>query len=168
MSPNGGNRFSENGASRSSGKTSRKTDCTPRPPPHCSVAGRLPLCGRQGRPLVARGFVMVSAKRAAKSTELPASSLAGAIKAAPKLSAPKEARARVEQWLDEIGRSATGRMLRPLLTVTKGRAAKLADVIAAIAEASPYLWDLIRADPDRFGALLEGDPEVRFAAILAE
>ena len=40
--------------------------------------------------------------------------------------------------------------------------------VAAIAEASPYLWDLIRADPDRFLALLEADPDAHFAALIAD
>ena len=40
--------------------------------------------------------------------------------------------------------------------------------MAAIAEGSPYLWDLIRADPDRFLALLEADPEQHFAQVIAD
>ena len=40
-------------------------------------------------------------------------------------------------------------------------------MIAAIAEASPYLWDLIRAEPDRFLALLESDPVAQFDALIA-
>src|SRR5215813_6430405 len=109
---------------------------------------------------------MASAKRAAKSIELSAAALASAIKAAPQLSEPKAARARVEAWLEEIGRSTAAATLKPLLTATPKARGKLADVVGAIAEASPYLWDLIRSDPERFTALLEADPEVRFAAIL--
>src|SRR4029077_6075328 len=37
-----------------------------------------------------------------------------------------------------------------------------------IAEGSPYLWDLVRADPTRFAAILQAEPQERFAAILAE
>src|SRR4029077_20390268 len=37
-----------------------------------------------------------------------------------------------------------------------------------VAEASPYLWDLIRAEPDRFLALLDADPDPRFATLIAE
>jgi len=36
------------------------------------------------------------------------------------------------------------------------------------AEGSPYLWDLIRHDPDRFLAVLESEPEAQFAALIAE
>ena len=50
----------------------------------------------------------------------------------------------------------------------KSRSAKLAGLVAAIAEASPYLWDLIRAEPDRFLGILEAEPEGHFAAVIAD
>ena len=110
-----------------------------------------------------------SAKTAEKTGEPPATALVAAIKAAPKLSAAKEARARVDEWLGEIARTAAGKELKPLLAGdTKSRRAKLAVVVAAIAETSPYLWDLIRADPDRFLRVLEADPESHFAKSVAE
>ncbi len=40
-------------------------------------------------------------------------------------------------------------------------------LIEGIAEGSPYLWDLIRADPARLSALLYADPERYFASLLA-
>ncbi|HMK80557.1 MAG TPA: bifunctional [glutamine synthetase] adenylyltransferase/[glutamine synthetase]-adenylyl-L-tyrosine phosphorylase, partial [Xanthobacteraceae bacterium] len=111
---------------------------------------------------------MTSAKRAVRSAERSAISLARAIRTAPKLSSPKAARARVADWLEEIARDAAAHALKPLLTVgAKKRASKLSDIVAAIAETSPYLWELIRADPQRFVVLLEAEPEARFAAILA-
>ena len=102
------------------------------------------------------------AKRAAKKVE--PLTLAAAIKTAPKLSAPKEARAQVDGWLGEIARTAAGKALTPIVAAAK----PLSDVLAAVAEASPYLWDLVRADPERLAALLNADPEVRFAALLAD
>jgi len=105
------------------------------------------------------------AKRAAKKTARPATGLAAAIKRAPRLSAPKEARARVDQWLGEIARTAAAKTLKPLLAAPK---AKLSDLVAAIAEGSPYLWDLIRADPDRLVSILETEPEHRFTSVLAD
>ena len=102
-----------------------------------------------------------------KTGERPASALVAAIKAAPKLSAAKDARARVDEWLGEIARTAAGKALKPLLVGdAKSRRAKLAGVVAAIAEASPYLWDLIRADPDRFLRVLQADPEAHFAKVV--
>ena len=102
---------------------------------------------------------MAGAKRSVRKADT-AAGLAALIKAAPKLSAPKDARARVDEWLAEIARTAAGKAIKPLLAAeAKSRSAKLAAVVAAIAEASPYLWDLIRAEPARFLALLEAEPE---------
>ena len=50
---------------------------------------------------------MADAKRAAKKTEQSATALAAVIKTAPKLSAAKEARARLDEWLSEIAISAS-------------------------------------------------------------
>src|SRR5437763_1311595 len=106
------------------------------------------------------------AKRAAKKGD-PAPSLAGRIKTAPKPSAPDEAHARVAEWLAEIARGGAGKAIRQLFVPAKGNS-KLADMVAAIAQGSPYLWDLIRHDPDRFLAVLESEPEAQFAALIAE
>ncbi len=93
--------------------------------------------------------------------------MAGSIRTAPKLSAPKDARARVEEWLAEIARGGAGKAIKQLLAPAKSREGKVGDVIAAIAEASPYLWDLVRADPNRFLALLDADPEAHFTKLIA-
>ena len=106
------------------------------------------------------------AKRAAKKTAQPANRLAAAITRAPHLSAPKEARARVDDWLAEIASTAAGEALKPLLVTPKPT--HLGDLVASIAEASPYLWDLIRADGERFARLLEAEPDERFGLLLAE
>jgi glutamate-ammonia-ligase adenylyltransferase len=102
----------------------------------------------------------------AKRKKAAVAGLAAMLKAAPKLSAPQEAAGQVETWLGEIARSGSGRTLRQLVAA-KPRG-KLGELVAAIAEASPYLWDLIRADPDRFLALLEADPEKHFARLIAD
>ena len=108
------------------------------------------------------------AKRAAKKTERPATGLAALIKAGPELSAPKDARARVQEWLGEIARTAAGKAVKQLVTPAKSGDSPLRNVLAAIAEASPYLWDLICAEPDRFLALLESDPDARFLTLIAD
>jgi glutamate-ammonia-ligase adenylyltransferase len=104
------------------------------------------------------------AKRTKKE---PADGLAAAIKAAPKLIAPKDARVRVEDWLAEIGKTAAGKSLKARLAATpKARATKLGDLLAGLAESSPYLWELIVSDPARFDALLDADPETDFASLI--
>jgi len=105
------------------------------------------------------------AKRAARKTARPASGLAAAIRRAPRVTAPKEARARVGEWLGEIARSTAGKALKPLLASAKPT--ELGNLVSSIAESSPYLWDLIRADADRFAGIVEAEAEERFASILA-
>jgi glutamate-ammonia-ligase adenylyltransferase len=106
------------------------------------------------------------AKRAAKKIARPDAALATVIQNAPKLSSPKAARARVDAWLGDIARTTAGKTLKQLLAPAKQ--AKLGDLVAAIAEASPYLWDLIRLDPPRFLGILNAEPEARFVAALAQ
>src|SRR5882672_1285997 len=131
------------------------------------MPGDLALCAHLRAPMLAGVKRMAEpAKRAAKKVE-PAPSLAGRIKTAPKLSAPDEAHARVAQWLGEIARGGAGKAIRHLLAPAKGDS-KLAELVAGIAEGSPYLWDLIRHDPDRFLAVLESEPEAQFSALIAE
>jgi glutamate-ammonia-ligase adenylyltransferase len=114
---------------------------------------------------------MAGPARRAKKAQPPRAQSTGAlaalIRAAPKLSAPKEARARLEDWLGAIARTPAGKAIKPLLAASGKSRGKLADLVAAIAEASPYLWHLICADPERFLALLEADPEAHFAGVIA-
>ena len=109
---------------------------------------------------------MAEPAKRTKNREPAATGLVAVVKIAPKLSAPKAARARVDEWLAEIAYSETGKRIRQLVSAAKP--GKLGDVVAAIAEASPYLWDLIRAGPEGFLALLEAEPDARFAALLAD
>src|SRR5690349_12507948 len=99
---------------------------------------------RRGRCSPAEQSAMAGRAKRVKTVEPAGASVAAALKAAPKLSAAKEARERVAQWLAEIARTSAGKALKPLLAApAKGRATKLADLVASIAEASPYLWELI-------------------------
>jgi len=102
------------------------------------------------------------AKRAAKKTARPATGLAAAIQKAPRLSGPREARARIHEWLGEIARTAPGKALKELLGGSKPT--RLGELVASISEASPYLWDLIRTDPARFTAIIESEPAQRFSS----
>ena len=74
-------------------------------------------------------------------------------------------RDRLAEWLTAIGRKgAAGEKLKSLL---KDHPAA-DDLLGAVAEASPYLWDLVRADPRRTLRLLTANPDEAFAALLAE
>ena len=92
------------------------------------------------------------------------SSLARRIGAAPQLFASNEADARVAGWLADIAGDPAGRTLKRLV----GEHPMLASLLAGIAEGSPYLWELARADPVRLAVLLMSDPERRFKVILAD
>ena len=89
--------------------------------------------------------------------------LARRIATAPHLSAPEDARKRVSEWLVGLD-GASGRALRRLFDDNRQACA----LVLGIADGSPYLWDLMRADPARLLTLLESDPEARFETILAQ
>jgi glutamate-ammonia-ligase adenylyltransferase len=78
--------------------------------------------------------------------------------------ASPEARDKVAAWQREIARTAPGKALARLVEA----APNLAQLLDAVADGSPYLWDLITASPKRWIALLNADPDVRFAGLLAE
>ena len=91
-------------------------------------------------------------------------SLTQRITAAPVLSAPDEAHARIEDWLAGIADTPAGKTLRRLCCVQP----TIGALMMGVAESSPYLWELTRAEPERLVALLETEPERRFGDILAE
>jgi [glutamine synthetase] adenylyltransferase / [glutamine synthetase]-adenylyl-L-tyrosine phosphorylase len=70
--------------------------------------------------------------------------------------------ARVTAWLAEIKTSAAGKSLAALIAEHPA----LARVLASIAETAPYLWDLIRADPERCVRLLTSNPDRAMTALL--
>jgi glutamate-ammonia-ligase adenylyltransferase len=75
-----------------------------------------------------------------------------------------EAAASVAEWLAGIKASAAGKTLNLLIA----QYGALAALLNGIAEAAPYLWDLIRADPARFVAVLTHDPDDAMAVLLAK
>jgi glutamate-ammonia-ligase adenylyltransferase len=78
------------------------------------------------------------------------------------LSSP-EARAAAEEWLSSIEAESAGKALA--LLVAKHPA--LSALLGGLAGGSPYLWDLVRADPARFVRLLKAEPESEVASVLA-
>jgi glutamate-ammonia-ligase adenylyltransferase len=78
--------------------------------------------------------------------------------------ASAQGHSRVSEWLAGTARTAAGRSLASLI----GEHPQLAALLAGIAEAAPYLWDLVRADPARALRLLGRSPEDELAALLAK
>src|SRR5713101_2426938 len=83
---------------------------------------------------------------------------------APKLSSPATATARVNGWFAEIARTAPGKTIKRL----SADHPTLLQLIEALAASAPYLWDLVRASPQRLATLLEDDPARRFERILSD
>ena len=77
--------------------------------------------------------------------------------------APPPPSARVSEWLASTAGSATGKVLADLVAQTPA----FSQVIGAIAESAPYLWDLICADGARLLRLLSNDPDQELASLLA-
>jgi len=73
-------------------------------------------------------------------------------------------RAKLVDWLNGIEKQATARALRDLLAAAPAFEA----LIVLIAEHSPYLWQLMRADPDRLLRLASADPDAHFASLLVD
>src|SRR3954454_23105812 len=83
---------------------------------------------------------------------------------APRLMDRKAAKTRVAGWLTEIGRSAAGKALKRLVTA----APKLEALLFGLADGSPYLWDLAAGEPERLLSLLNSNPDVHLAELLAK
>ncbi len=95
-------------------------------------------------------------------TELHGRSLAQSVTDAPHLDAVETARARVKDWLAELGDTSPGQALSRLTADQP----MLDRLLAGLADGSPHLWELARADADRLVTLLESEPRRRFDAIL--
>ena len=69
----------------------------------------------------------------------------------------------VSVWLANLEPKAAGKTLNNLVRELP----PLANILSGIAEAAPYLWDLIQADPARALRLLESDPDSALAGLVA-
>ena len=89
--------------------------------------------------------------------------LAERIAAAPRLMDPSSAQARVADWLAGLA-SADASPLRALLTANP----IVSTLLESLSESSPYLWELVRREPDRLLRLLRANPDQYLVALLAE
>src|SRR5262245_13523385 len=104
-----------------------------------------------------------AASRKPSRIDLTAASLAARIVEAPFL-APDiaaSADARLQDWLSQLGPEADG------LGQVFSAAPKARELIAGLGEYSPYLWDLVRADPDRILRVLCVNPDSQFRSRIA-
>jgi glutamate-ammonia-ligase adenylyltransferase len=106
---------------------------------------------------------------AASDSDGSAHALARRLVAAPKLGDAAAAQARVADWLAEIAGTPAAERLATLAGDGNGAGALLAgSLLAGLAESSPYLWELVRADPQRTLTVLASDPEQRLETVLAD
>ena len=70
----------------------------------------------------------------------------------------------VADFLASVKVNPAGRALKSLVRAHP----PVAKLLGGIAEAAPYLWELVRADPARFVRLLDSNPDAMLAALLAE
>ena len=75
-----------------------------------------------------------------------------------------QAAARVTGFLAGLKAAAAGRALKSFIHAHS----PLANLLGGIAEAAPYLWDLVQADPARLVRLLGSNPDTALAALLAK
>jgi glutamate-ammonia-ligase adenylyltransferase len=90
-------------------------------------------------------------------------SLAAQVIAAPRLFASEDALRRFDDWLAGL----EGEPAKVLRCLCDGKATVHA-LILGIADGSPHLWDMVRADPARLATILASDPETRLDAILRD
>ncbi|MBB5046568.1 glutamate-ammonia-ligase adenylyltransferase [Rhodopseudomonas rhenobacensis] len=87
--------------------------------------------------------------------------LAGRFAAGPRLFAPEEASRRFAGWLGDLDAAQA-----EAIAAITARCPKAEVLLQSIAEASPYLFDLIRFDPARLIRLLRCDPDRRLAELI--
>ncbi|MGP9811931.1 bifunctional [glutamine synthetase] adenylyltransferase/[glutamine synthetase]-adenylyl-L-tyrosine phosphorylase [Rhodopseudomonas sp. NSM] len=93
--------------------------------------------------------------------DISPAALAARFAAGPQLHAPDDAAKRFADWLAEVPAD-----LADAIRGVADRCPNIRVALHSIAEASPYLFDLIRADPARLLRLLRSEPETGFKALL--
>ncbi|HEU0084835.1 MAG TPA: bifunctional [glutamine synthetase] adenylyltransferase/[glutamine synthetase]-adenylyl-L-tyrosine phosphorylase [Bradyrhizobium sp.] len=87
--------------------------------------------------------------------------LAARFAGGPQLFAPESARQRLDSWLADLAPEQAAAIRDRAMRLPHVRA-----ILEGIAEASPYLFDLMRADAARLLRLLDCDPETHLAGLI--
>ena len=90
-------------------------------------------------------------------------SLAARFVTTPQLFSSDDARGRLAGWLGDLPAEQRAAFEGVCTRSSRARA-----ILEGIAEASVYLFDLIRADPERTLRLLEADPDERITRLVAD
>src|ERR1700676_1228859 len=101
--------------------------------------------------------------RGTAEANVKSSALAARFVDGPHVSAPDKAEQRVKDWLAELLPVQAAAIDELLAQFPRARA-----ILLGIAEASPYLFDLVRADAARALRVLECEPELHLAQLIEE
>jgi glutamate-ammonia-ligase adenylyltransferase len=101
--------------------------------------------------------------RGTAEANVKSSALAARFVDGPHVSAPDKAEQRVKDWLAELLPVEAAAIDELLAQFPRARA-----ILLGIAEASPYLFDLVRADAGRALRVLECEPELHLAQLIEE
>ncbi|MBN9004733.1 MAG: bifunctional [glutamine synthetase] adenylyltransferase/[glutamine synthetase]-adenylyl-L-tyrosine phosphorylase [Rhizobiales bacterium] len=88
-------------------------------------------------------------------------SLATRLVDGPKVFALADSERRLEDWLSDLTPEQSG-----AIRTLAGASPRLQAILLGVAESSPYLFDLMRADPDRMLRLFRGEPERELARLI--
>ena len=89
--------------------------------------------------------------------------LAARLADGPKVFAPAESERRLQDWLSDLTPEQSGAIGTLTAAFPLVRA-----ILLGVAESSPYLFDLMRADPDRMLRLFRNEPEGRLERLVVE
>src|SRR5207247_2021069 len=115
------------------------------------LARRIVAAPRLGAPQSARKRV------AAWLSELASTASAQTLRSSPRKRGPRRSTTTIEESLDSRLRG-NERGVGETLAAIFSAAPPVEALIAGIAEGSPFLWELIRAEPARLLTLLQSDP----------
>ncbi|HZE52036.1 MAG TPA: bifunctional [glutamine synthetase] adenylyltransferase/[glutamine synthetase]-adenylyl-L-tyrosine phosphorylase [Bradyrhizobium sp.] len=101
--------------------------------------------------------------RGTAEANVKSSALAARFVDGPHVSAPDKAEQRVKDWLAELLPAQAAAIDELLAQFPRART-----ILLGIAEASPYLFDLVRADAARALRVLECEPELHLAQLIEE
>src|SRR5262245_66166001 len=105
-----------------------------------------------------------AAPRYCISMDLPIpATLAERVATAPRLLNTDAARQRLDEWLGGISQTQAAATLKRMLAERPN----VRTLLRALADGSPYLWELVRADPERLIGVLDADPDCRIKALIA-
>ena len=98
--------------------------------------------------------------RKSAEANVKSGSLAARFVAGPQVSAPDQAEQRLKDWLSDLAPGQVTAINDLLARFPRART-----ILLGIAEASPYLFDLVRADGARAVRVLECEPESYLAPV---